>query len=184
VGIVAGAIASTPLFFILFLNGHKDNVFTTPKPELANSSVEQVLLSKPDEFSFIGAVQWKGISEFIGGLTGDAGLTKIIHPTALWAMAIFAVLGIAFELVRVFSKNKSPISPVAIGLGLVLPPDSTFWMFLGSVFFWTMGKLYKAQKEGFGNRLWVQTHEPICAGLIAGAALIGIGDILIGVFLL
>ena len=184
IGIIAGAIASTPLFFILFLNGHKDNPFTTPNPELANASVEKVLLAKPDEFSFIGAVQWKGISEFIQGLTGGGGLTSIIHPSALWAMGIFAVLGIAFELVRVFTKNKSPISPVAIGLGLVLPADSTFWMFLGSLFFWVMGSMYKARKESFGNQLWVQTHEPICAGLIAGAALIGIGDILISVFLL
>lgn len=184
IGILAGALASTPLFFILFLNGHKDNIFTKPNPELADKTVEQVLLLKPEEFSFISAVQWKGISEFIQGLTGDTGLTAIIHPSALWAMAIAAVLGVILEVVRVFTKNKSPISPVAIGLGMVLPPDSTFWMFLGSLFFWVMGKLYKAHKEGFGYRLWVDTHEPICAGLIAGAALIGIGDILIGAFVL
>jgi hypothetical protein len=30
----------------------------------------------------------------------------------------------------------------------------------------------------------VDTQEPICAGLIAGAALIGIGDILVKVFVL
>jgi uncharacterized oligopeptide transporter (OPT) family protein len=184
IGIIAGAIASTPLFFILFLNGHKDNPFTGSKPELASSTVEEVLLSDPDKFSFISAVQWKGISEFIAGLTGDAGLTSIIHPSALWAMAIAAVLGVGFELLRVFSKNKSPISPVAIGLGMVLPPDSTFWMFLGAMFFWTMGKLYKARKEGLGWKLWVDTHEPICAGIIAGAALVGIGDVLVNVFVL
>jgi uncharacterized oligopeptide transporter (OPT) family protein len=184
IGIVAGAIASTPLFFILFLNGHKDNPFTTPDPALADKTVEQVLLTDPDKFSFISAVQWKGISEFIQGLTGDAGITSIIHPSALWVMAVAAVIGIAFELVRVFTKNKSPISPVAIGLGMVLPPDSTFWMFLGAGFFWTMGKLYKARKEGLGWKLWVDTHEPICAGIIAGAALVGIGDVLVKVFLL
>jgi hypothetical protein len=32
--------------------------------------------------------------------------------------------------------------------------------------------------------LWIQTHEPICAGIIAGAALVGIGDILVRVFAL
>jgi|GEM_PF-5762493 len=32
--------------------------------------------------------------------------------------------------------------------------------------------------------IFVQTVEPICAGLIAGGALIGIGDQLIKVFLL
>jgi hypothetical protein len=56
-------------------------------------------------------------------------------------------------------------------------------MFLGSLFFWTMGLAYKKRPESLGNRLWVQTHEPICAGLIAGAALVGIGDILVGAFL-
>ncbi|HYF13869.1 MAG TPA: OPT/YSL family transporter [Phycisphaerales bacterium] len=184
IGIIAGALASTPLFFMLFLNGHEDNPFTPPDPKLAGQSVEQVLLAKPDEFSFISAVQWKGISEFIAGLTGDAGLTSIIHPSALWAMGIGAVVGILLEIVRIASRSKSPISPVAIGLGMVLPPDSTFWMFLGSMFFWTMGRIYRARKESFGNRLWVETHEPICAGLIAGAALTGIGGILIDVFVL
>jgi hypothetical protein len=32
--------------------------------------------------------------------------------------------------------------------------------------------------------LWIDTHDPICAGIIAGAALIGIGDVLVKVFLL
>ena len=35
---------------------------------------------------------------------------------------------------------------------------------------------------GFG--LWIETQEPICAGLIAGAALVGITDVLVRVFLL
>jgi uncharacterized oligopeptide transporter (OPT) family protein len=68
---------------------------------------------------------------------------------------------------------------VAFGLGFVLPPDSTIWMFLGSLFFWTMGRVYAKVKDGFGRRLWIETQEPICAGLIAGTALTGIGDQLI-----
>jgi len=35
-----------------------------------------------------------------------------------------------------------------------------------------------------GHRLWVGAQEPVCAGLIAGAALVGIGDILVRVFVL
>jgi len=157
---------------------------TTTSPSLADKTVEQVLLTDLDKFSVISAVKCKGISEFMQGLTGDAGLASIIHPSALWAMAVAAVIGIVFELVRVFTKNKSPILPVAIGLGMVLPPDSTFWMFLGAGFFWTMGKMYKARKEGLGWKLWVDAHEPICAGIIAGAALVGNGDVLVKVFLL
>lgn len=188
IGIVAGAIASTPLFFILFLAGHPDNPFTPPRPEQANWTIEQTLIRTQDggspEFSFIAAVQWKGISDFMQGLTGDAGLTAIIHPSALYVMAAAAVLGILMEIVRIGSRSKSPISPVALGLGMVLPPDSTFWMFLGSFFFWLMGRTYKNNKESFGYRLWIDTHEPICAGLIAGAALVGIGGILVDVFVL
>lgn len=40
------------------------------------------------------------------------------------------------------------------------------------------------RSETRGHMIFVQTVEPICAGLIAGAALIGIGDQLIKVFLL
>ena len=69
-------------------------------------------------------------------------------------------------------------------------------MFLGALFFWTAGKIFGGGSEehapvseGFpepslAKRVFVQTREPICAGLIAGAALVGIGDILVGAFLL
>ncbi len=177
IGILAGALASTPLFYILFLSGHQDNPFTSPNAAVAGKTITEVLVS--EKFSFTAAVQWKGISEFIGGITGGGGLTSIIHPSALKAMAMAAVVGVVFELVRVFSRGKSPFAPVAFGLGFVLPPDSTIWMFLGALFFWAMGKVYGAAKSGFGKRLWVDTQEPICAGLIAGTALTGIGDQLI-----
>jgi uncharacterized oligopeptide transporter (OPT) family protein len=170
IGIFAGAIASTPLFYLLFVRS------APPGLDMQHTLVR-------GEFSFTAALQWKGISEFINGLTSDAGLTSVIHPTAITAMAIGAVLGIALEIARVATKGKSPVSPVAFALGFVLPPDSSIWMFLGSLFFWTMGLIYKPRPEKFGNKLWVQTHEPICAGLIAGAALVGIGDILVGTFL-
>jgi OPT family oligopeptide transporter len=178
IGICAGAIASTPLFYLLFLPGFHGNPFTTDNPELAGKAVQDVLVS--EKFSFTAALQWKGISEFITGLTGGGGLSKIIHPTAITALAIAAAIGIVFEFVRVFSKGKSPFAPVAFGLGFVIPPDSSISMFVGSLFFWFMGKAYAKAKEGsFGRLLWIETQEPICAGLIAGWALTGIGDQLI-----
>ena len=173
IGIVAGACASTPLFYLLFMNSYKPG-----------DNIQQTLVT--DKFTFTAALQWKGISEFIQGLTGEAGLTAIIHPSALTVMAIAGVIGVVFELVRVFSKGKFPFAPVAFGLGIVLPPDSTLWMFMGAVFFWAMSKVYGGVKSNgsFCKRVFVETHEPICAGLIAGAALVGIGDILVGAFLL
>jgi OPT family oligopeptide transporter len=177
IGICAGAIASTPLFYLLFLPGYPGNPFTRENPDLVGKAVQDALVTK--KFSFTAAMQWRGISDFINGLTGGGGLSKIIHPTALTALIVAAIIGVVFEFVRVFSKGKSPFVPVAFGLGFVLPPESSIWMFLGSLFFCVMGKVYARAKEGFGRLLWIDTQEPICAGLIAGAALTGIGDQLI-----
>lgn len=194
IGIIAGALASTPLFFLMFLAGHPGNPLTKDDPATAGMTVQD-RLTQGDLFP--GALQWKGISDFIEGLTNkDAGLSTIMHNSALYAMLIAAFIGITFELVRVISKNKSPFSPVAFALGIVIPPDSTLWMFLGSFFFWFMGSLFRKgggdelheplpmESESFGHKLWVRTREPLCAGLIAGGALMGIADILFGVFFL
>ncbi len=176
IGIFAGALASTPLFFVMFLAGHPQNPFTRTRPELSGVKVEDMLVS--GDFSFVGAVQWKGISDLIN--KGWGGLPQ----SAQIAMAIGAVFAIAFELLRIFSKNKSPVSPVAFGLGFLLPPDSTMAMFFGSTLFWALGRIYQSRKESFGHRFWIGTREPICAGLIAGWSLTGIADALVKGFLL
>jgi hypothetical protein len=56
-------------------------------------------------------------------------------------------------------------------------------MFFGALFFTIMKSIYGKSPESAGHRLWIGSHEPICAGLIAGAALVGISDILVKVFL-
>ena len=65
-----------------------------------------------------------------------------------------------------------------------MPPDSTIAMFAGAFFFWWAGWFYGKRPESTGHKLWVDTQEPICAGIIAGAALIGIGETLTRVFIL
>jgi hypothetical protein len=55
-------------------------------------------------------------------------------------------------------------------------------MFVGATFFWFMSR--KREPGTRSHTLWVESQESICAGLIAGAALIGIGDKLVEVFLL
>jgi hypothetical protein len=57
-------------------------------------------------------------------------------------------------------------------------------MFAGAFFFWYMHKKWGDKKGTPSHERWIGAHEPICAGLIAGAALIGIADILVKVFLL
>jgi hypothetical protein len=54
-------------------------------------------------------------------------------------------------------------------------------MWLGAFVFWAMGR--KAVAGTRKHDLWVEGCEPICAGLISGAALIGIGNALVNAFL-
>ena len=81
------------------------------------------------------------------------------------------------------TRNRFPLSPLAIGLGVVVPPESSLMMFLGSLHVLDCGPCLWKRRESGGFRLWVDSQEAICAGLIAGAALIGIADILVRVFL-
>lgn len=169
IGIIAGAIASTPLFFILF--------FKKPEAGAPTQSVMDSMVS--DTFSFPSAVQWKGVSDIIA--SGFKGLTPSIQA----ALIIASLAGLVFELLRILTRNKFPLSPVAIGLGVVLPPEATLCMWLGALAFGGLGAYYKKRPEtSTGNVLWVQSQEPICAGIIAGAALTGIGDRLIDAFIL
>jgi uncharacterized oligopeptide transporter (OPT) family protein len=99
-------------------------------------------------------------------------------------MIIAGIAGLVLEVFRILSRQKFPISSLAIGLGVVVPPESTIAMFAGALFFWLMTWRYRDKKESTGHLLWIETHEPICAGIIAGAALVGIGDVLVRVFAL
>ncbi|MBX3375833.1 MAG: OPT/YSL family transporter [Phycisphaeraceae bacterium] len=173
IGIIAGALASTPLFYILFLSDYKpgDNVQAAMAPD-------------GGQFGFPSAVQWKGVSDLVTSIFGADTSKTLLTTSIVWSMVIAAVVGLAMEVGRILSKNKFPLSPLAIGLGVVIPPDSTFMMFIGAGFFWLMHRRYSGRKESTGCKLWVDTQEPICAGIIAGAALIGIGDTLVKVFLL
>lgn len=169
IGIVSGALASTPLFYLLFLSDYRPGV------NLLETMVT-------DQFGFPAALQWKGVSDLVTAVFSEGD--SPIPDSAMWAMLIAAVAGLAFEIVRIARKGKFPLSPLAIGLGVVIPPDSTIAMFAGAGFFWLMRRRYGPEPESRGCRLWVDTQEPICAGLIAGAALMGIADILVRVFLL
>lgn len=175
IGIIAGCAAATPLYKILFLSDYKPGT---------GQNLQEVMAPEGGQFTFPGAVQWKGVSDLVteifGGGTGGTLLTESI----ITSMIIAAAVSLVFESMRIITRGKWPISPLAMGLGVVVPPDSTFMMFLGALFFWSMHKLFASRKNTTGHKLWVDSYEPICAGIIAGAALVGIGDILVKVFLL
>lgn len=176
IGIIAGALASTPLFFILFLSDYRAEAAAADPNHVQNVMVTE-------QFAFPSALQWKGVSELVTSIFGG-GSGTLLTPSIITSMVIAAVVALVFEITRIVSKNKFPISPLAIGLGVVVPPESTLCMFLGALFFWWAHRRYKDRQASTGHKLWIETHEPICAGIIAGAALVGIGDVIVKVFLL
>ncbi len=180
IGILAGALASTPLFFILFMSNQQPDV--SIKDHITKS------------WAVPGAIQWAAISDVIGGMgkegvqlvqTGADGIAKfwgVLPVSAAWAMLLGAIIAILFEAWRIASKGRFPLSAVGIGLGVVLPPDSTLMMFLGALIFAFFERRYHEKIGSFGWRLWVDSKEAVCAGLIAGWALLGVGDGVIAAF--
>jgi uncharacterized oligopeptide transporter (OPT) family protein len=172
IGIFAGALASTPLFYLLFLSTYKDG-----------DNVQATMAPDGGQFGFPSALQWKGVSELVTSIFGG-GTGTLMTTSILISMAVAGVAGLVMEIARIKTNGRFPLSPLAIGLGVVVPPDSTIAMFAGAAFFAWMHARHGKRPETASHRLWIGCHEPICAGLIAGAALLGIADILTKVFLL
>jgi uncharacterized oligopeptide transporter (OPT) family protein len=180
IGIVAGALASTPLFFILFLQNRSEDV--TVKDHITQ------------DWPVPGAIQWAAISDVIKGMgesgveliqrgaDGIAKLWGVLPVSAAWAMGIAAAVAIVFEVLRISTKGRFPLSAVGIGLGAVLPPESTVMMFVGACLFSFFENKYHKAIGSFGWKLWVDSKEAVCAGLIAGWALLGVGDGIIAAF--
>lgn len=163
IGIFAGALSAVPLFYLLFL----------PKAADGTRSVSTLV---SDQFAMPAALQWKGVADLIAN-----GL-KTLPSSAIIAMAVAAVAALLIEVTRMVTKGRFPLSAVSIGLGVVLPPDASFAMWVGALIFWWYGR--KNSTPGTkGHAFWVEGCEPICAGLIAGAALVGIGNAIVNVML-
>jgi uncharacterized oligopeptide transporter (OPT) family protein len=181
IGIIAGALASTPLFYILFLSNRNPN-----------ESIEQHV-TETSGWAMPGALQWSAVARAIEGMghAGERGTIQVIDGisklwgvipvSAAWAMLIAVVVAIVFEVFRGATRGKFPLSAVAIGLGVVIPPSSSISMWVGAAFFAFMEHRNRTKAEGsFGRLFWVDSKEAVCAGLVAGWALMGIGDGLIG----
>ncbi len=163
IGIFSGSLAAVPLFYLLFL------------PTDANG-LRSVTTIISDQFAFPSALQWKGVAELIA-----KGVSSLPY-TALVSMIVAAIAALLFEIARIVTKGKFPISSVSVGLGVVLPPEASFMMWIGAMVFWWMGKRHKAVGSK-GHTFWVEGCEPICAGLISGAALVGIGNAIVNVMM-
>ncbi len=163
IGIFAGALCCVPLFFLLFL------------PPDANG-VRSPATIVSEQFAMPAALQWKGVAEII-----SKGLGALPH-SAIVSMVVAAVCAVAIEVAKIATRGRFPLSAVALGLGVVLPPESTFAMWVGAMIFFVMGR--RNREPGTrGHEMWVAGMEPICAGLIAGSALVGIGNAIVNVLL-
>jgi len=163
IGIISGALASTPLFFLLFVHADANGVADT------NGLISEA-------FPMPAAVQWKGVAEIIA--KGFHGLPT----TAIVAMAVAAVTAIAMETARIVTRGRFPLSAISVGLGVVLPPESCLAMWIGAMGFWILAHRYRTPGTR-SHEIWVEGSEAICAGLISAAALMGIGNAIIDVLI-
>ncbi|MCL5097232.1 MAG: OPT/YSL family transporter [Candidatus Omnitrophica bacterium] len=157
-GILAGAVASVPVFYLVFLHHGPQQLIT-------------------EQYPMPAATVWKGVAELL-----TAGLSQLAI-SARWAALGGAVAGLLLEILRLATKGRFWLSGVGIGLAFVIPFNTCLSMFLGSFFFWLAARKWKSPGQT-GNRIFVQNLESICAGLIAGGALMGILVILIENFIL
>ncbi|MDR3439443.1 OPT family oligopeptide transporter [Telmatospirillum sp.] len=163
IGIFAGALTCIPLFFLLFLPPDHDGLRSTAS-----------IVS--EQFAMPAALQWKGVAEIIAHGVKDLPASAVIS-------IIVAAIGAALvEIVRIATHGRFPLTAVSIGLGVVLPPEATFMMWVGAMIFWVMGRRHKTPGTK-AHEIWVEGCEPISAGLITGSALIGIGNAIVNVFL-
>lgn len=161
IGIFSGALVCIPLFFLLFLPPGHDGVRSTA-----------TIVS--EQFAMPAAMQWKGVAELIA--RGISNLPR----SAIVSMIVAAACAAAIEITNVAARGRMPLSAVAIGLGVVLPPEYTLPMWAGALLFWLMGRRYSSPGTR-GYAYWKEGCEPICAGLISGSALMGIGNAIVNV---
>ncbi|MBI3201102.1 MAG: OPT/YSL family transporter [Myxococcales bacterium] len=157
-GIVAGALVSVPVFYLVFMRNGPANLVT-------------------DQYPMPGATIWKAVAEVL-----TKGLSNL-EVSARWMALVGAIVGIALEVAKVVTKGRFWISGVGIGLAFVIPFNTCLAMFLGSFLFWLAERVL-TKEESTSHQVFVKNMEPTCAGLIAGGALMGIGVILLENFVL
>lgn len=147
-GIFAGALVAVPVFYAMFLHDGVQG------------------LNNPD-YPMPAATIWKGVAEML-----SRGLSEL-PVTARWAALIGAVFGILLEALKLITRGRFGLSAVGLGLAAVIPFNTCFAMFLGSFLFWLAGRAWK-DPANWKHRIFVQNQEPVCGGIIAGGALMGI----------
>jgi len=156
-GIFAGALAAVPVYYLVFLKDGPQRLITDASP-------------------MPSAAVWKAVAELLTQGIGN------LEVSARWTALVAAVLGLALEAARFATKGRFWLSGVGIGLAAVIPFNTCLAMFLGSFLFWLAEKRFRDPETPL-HKIFVRNLEPICAGVIAGGALMGIAVILLESFL-
>lgn len=103
--------------------------------------------------------KWVGFAKLL-----SEGL-HVLHPSALWALAIATTAGITFTVLEQKPALRKWVpSPTGIGIGMLVPASAVVTMFAGAI----VGVMAARRKAGAP---WLL---PLASGLIAGEALIAI----------
>ncbi|HEY4120717.1 MAG TPA: OPT family oligopeptide transporter [Byssovorax sp.] len=174
-GAIAGASVGVPVWYLLI---HGD-----------------LSLYGSEKFPMPSALAWRAVAELL--MHGLDNLEK----SAQYAVVVGAIIGLIVEVSKQVTKNKFPLSAIGLGLAFVLNFVDIWSMFLGSFIFWMFerkahawknaetsrveraeaDKEYRKQPDESGAKKppWyavaADNTEAICAGVIAGGALMGIG---------
>jgi uncharacterized oligopeptide transporter (OPT) family protein len=147
IGIIAGSLVVVPVYYAIF-HGN-------------------VSLFTSDALPMPAAQVWRAVAELLA-----KGFSSV-HESARWAMLVGGLLGIVFEAANSATKGKFPLSGVGLGLATVVTFPDCLSMAAGALVFWALGRRLK-DASTLGSRVFVENRETLCAGIIAGGAIIGI----------
>jgi uncharacterized oligopeptide transporter (OPT) family protein len=146
IGVFAGACVAVPVYYLIFRGN--------------------IALFTSDLLPMPAAQVWRAVAELLA-----KGFSSV-HPSARWAMLLGGLAGIAVEWVNLRSRGRFPISAVPFALATVVTFPDVLSMGGGALLFWCVARL---AREGSGvHKALVAEKETLCAGIIAGGAIIGI----------
>jgi len=145
IGIAAGACAAVPVYSLIVGS--------------------DLSLLASDALPMPGAQVWRAVAELLA-----RGFSSL-HTAAVWAIVIGAALGLAMEWANLRMAGRFPIS--GVGLAAVVTFPDALSMSVGSLVFWILGRSLR-RPGTTAHRTFVENRETLCAGIIAGGALVGI----------
>jgi putative OPT family oligopeptide transporter len=105
--------------------------------------------------------RWVGFAKIL-----SKGFSSL-HPSALMALGVGAVLGILFTVLEQNPSRRNFIpSPTGIGIGMLVPAAAVSTIFIGSIVEWVWRKISPSHAEKYAI--------PVASGLIAGEALVAV----------